>query len=121
MLSLLGYSTTAFQILTSCTRTLDDYWLASAQTQNGQTNTGTCFFTTVATEPGYYRICMHARSLLSKLNPQISNNPLLRFKQGGNAGDVTIQAGSTTYAGAFGDGDQRDWRSTGQCFIQVNT
>ena len=65
MLSLLEYSTTAFQILTSCTRSLDDYWLVSAQTQNGQTNTGTCFFTTVATEPGYYRICMHARSLLS--------------------------------------------------------
>ena len=68
MLSLLEHSPTAFQILTSCTRTLDDYWLAAAQTQNGQTNTGTCFFTTVATEPGYYRICMHARSLLSNTN-----------------------------------------------------
>ena len=42
-----------------------------------------------------------------------------RFRQGGNAGDVTVQAGGTTYAAAFGDGDERDWRSTGQCFYQV--
>merc|ERR1719327_2456083 len=30
---------------------------------------------------------------------------------------VTIEAGGTTYAGAFGDADTRDWRSTGTCFI----
>ena len=42
-----------------------------------------------------------------------------RFQQGGNSGDVTIAAGSQQYAAAFGDADERDWRSTGTCFIYV--
>ena len=90
------------QILTGCTRTLDAYASGAvvAITNNGQTNTGTCFFT--APEPGYYNICFHAR-----------------FKNSGNSNDVTIAAGSQQYAAAFGDADTRDWRSTGTCFIYV--
>merc|ERR1711862_457196 len=75
---------------------------APVKTSNANTNTGTCFHTAPAT--GIYRLCFHAR-----------------FRQGGNAGDVTVQAGGTTYAAAFGDGDERDWRSTGQCFYQSLT
>ena len=48
-----------------------------------------------------------------------TNYLLFRFQQGGNSGDVTIAAGSQQYAAAFGDADQRDWRSTGTCFIYV--
>merc|ERR1712227_977947 len=54
---------------------------APVKTSNANTNTGTCFHTAPAT--GIYRICFHAR-----------------FRQGGNAGDVTVQAGGTTYAAA---------------------
>ena len=43
-----------------------------------------------------------------------------RFKKGGNAGDITIAAGGQQYAAAFGDGDERDWRSSGHCFIYVS-
>ena len=32
---------------------------------------------------------------------------------------MTIAAGSQQYAAAFGDADERDWRSTGTCFIYV--
>ena len=89
--------------MTSCTRTVDIYddgVSGNAQITNTYINTGTCFITVPAA--GYYNICYHAR-----------------FKQGGNAGDVTIQAGSTTYAAAFGDADERDWRSSGICFPAV--
>merc|ERR1712045_864901 len=68
---------------------------APVKTSNANTNTGTCFHTAPAT--GIYRICFHAR-----------------FRQGGNAGDVTVQAGSTTYAAAFGDGDEK-WRGQRLC------
>jgi len=88
------------QTLTNCGRLHDMYALGTAtKNTNQNTNTGSCFHT--APTNGIYRLCFHAR-----------------FKQGGNAGDVTVQAGGTTYAAAFGDGDQRDWRSTGQCFYQ---
>merc|ERR1712136_449246 len=82
--------------LTSCTVTIDNYVsnTATSVTANGQTNAGSCTFT--APIGGYYNICFYAR-----------------FKGTGNSNDVTIQAGGITYAGAFGDGDTRDWRSTG--------
>ena len=83
------------------------------------TNTGSCFHTAPAA--GIYRLCFHARFLIKLLH--IMTHLIMyshsRFRQGGNAGDVTVQAGGTTYAAAFGDGDERDWRSTGQCFYQV--
>ena len=79
------------------------------------TVTGSCFHT--APQNGIYRLCFHARwHFLTILFNSIF---VFRFRQGGNAGDVTVTAGGTTYAAAFGDGDQRDWRSTGQCFYQV--
>jgi len=88
--------------LTNCAVTIDNYVsnTATSVTANGQTNAGSCIFT--APIGGYYNICFHAR-----------------FKGSGNSNDVTIQAGGTTYAGAFGDADTRDWRSTGTCFIAL--
>ena len=83
------------------------------------TNTGSCFHTAPAA--GIYRLCFHARCHINHLHimAHLIMYSHSRFRQGGNAGDVTVQAGGTTYAAAFGDGDERDWRSTGQCFYQV--
>ena len=90
--------------MTSCTRTVDLYDDGTAgtgsQVSNTYINTGTCFIT--APRAGYYNICFHGR-----------------FKLGGNAGDVTVQVGGTQFAAAFGDADERDWRSTGICFPAV--
>merc|ERR1712168_593883 len=90
--------------LTNCAVTIDNYVsnTATSVTANSKTTAGSCLFT--APINGYYNICFHAR-----------------FKGSGNSNDVTIQAGGTTYAAAFGDADTRDWRSTGVCFIALLT
>ena len=54
------------------------------------------------------------------MSPHNSHVTCPRFKKGGNAGDITIAAGGQQYAAAFGDGDERDWRSSGHCFIYVS-
>ena len=100
--------------------TIDNYVSSTATsvTANGQTNAGSCIFT--APIGGYYNICFHARFKGVKFKFWATlNNTSILFLKSGNSNDVTIQAGGTTYAGAFGDADTRDWRSTGTCFIAV--
>merc|ERR1712243_377173 len=81
------------QELTNCASTLnvvDTSVTAGTVTSNSATwlNAGSCIFT--APINGYYNVCYHAR-----------------FKGGGNSNDVTVQAGGTTYAAAFGCRHQR--------------
>merc|ERR1712080_373314 len=43
-----------------------------------------------------------------------------RFRNTGNSNDVTIRKSNSVIA-AFGNADQRDWRSTGTCVIELMT
>merc|ERR1711936_331824 len=87
--------------LDNCATTLDDFYDSGGTTlvTNTYTNPSSCSMT--APKNGYYNVCVYAR-----------------FKKGGNAGDVTIALGGTTYAAAFGDAVGDDWRSTGTCTIR---
>merc|ERR1712168_1357971 len=90
--------------LDNCATTLDDFYDSGGSTlvTNTYTNPSSCTMT--APKNGYYNVCVYAR-----------------IKKGGNAGDVTVALGGTTYAAAFGDAVDGDWRSTGTCTIRLLT
>jgi len=90
--------------LSNCLRTLDTFFNSGGTTlvTNTYSQESSCQLT--APVNGYYNVCASAR-----------------FKKGGNAGDVTIGLGTTTYAAGFGDAVGDDWRSTGTCTIRYLT
>jgi len=88
------------QTISGWTSNLDIYYAGSTTTEQAATtfNTGTGTFTTPAA--GWYNICAS-----------------FRFRQGGNANDVTIKKNGAVI-GAFGNAVDWDWRSAGTCLIQ---
>jgi len=89
------------QTITSWTQSLDIYYTTTAVIDSTTSYVSTSGGTYTAPVAGYYNICA-----------------FLRFKQGGNAVDVTVYAGGSVVAG-FGDAVDQDWRSTGTCLIRL--
>merc|ERR1711874_130456 len=86
------------QTITGWTENLDDYVASGTNTLHATSRSFTPA-TGVFTPPinGWYRVCA-----------------FFRFKNSGNANDVTIMKGTAVVA-AFGSGITEDWLSTGTC------